>query len=305
MDPLSTITFGRPIAALDRAAHLRPDAATLAARPDALAVAMIDGRIGVALDGAKRLARLPLSALNPVEAPVFLGLSNGAPLFAADLGAPDETTRAALLGPDGKFIDLRSISPELTAEEGEIAATARSLTTWHAKHRFCAVCGAPSIPVDGGWRRLCESCGAQHFPRTDPVVIMLVLREDHVLMGRQPGWPPGLHSLLAGYVEPGETPEHAVRREVMEESAVQVGRVRYLASQAWPYPSTLMMGYAAEALSWEITIDPLELESAQWVPRAEIAEAMAGDHPTLGAPRPDAIARSLIAAWLDGSADCP
>ncbi|MEO1471045.1 MAG: NAD(+) diphosphatase [Pseudomonadota bacterium] len=304
MSVLSSITFAGaaldPAVALDRAAHRRGEAAALAALPEARSVLLSEGRIATRLDGpAKVLARRAPGA-GPVVERAFLGLDAGAPLFAEDLGPMDDDARLALLGETGKFIDLRSIAPDLTTIEGEIAATARALLGWHARHRFCANCGASSAVRDAGWRRACPSCGASHFPRVDPVVIMLVTREDHVLVGRQSSWPPGLHSLLAGYVEPGETPENAVRREVMEEAAIPVGRVRYLATQPWPFPSTLMLGFAAEALAWDITADTTEIESARWVPRAEMAEALAGRHPGFMPPRPDAIARALIAAWIAG-----
>ncbi|MGF1553057.1 MAG: NAD(+) diphosphatase [Paracoccaceae bacterium] len=299
MSLLDTVTFARPGPRLDRAAHRRPEAAALLAAPRARAVVLSEGKVAVALDGEKRLARRPLAALAARET-VFLGIEDGAALAAADLGPLDEASRARLLGEDVKLIDLRSIAPDLAAREAEIAATARAMLSWHARHGFCAVCGAPSASEDGGWRRRCTACAAPHFPRVDPVVIMLVLREDHVLIGRQPQWPQGLNSLLAGYVEPGETPADAVRREVMEEAGVPVGRVRPLAAQPWPFPSTLMMGYVAEGLDWPITIDPAELESAEWVARADMAEALAGRHPRLGAPRVDAIARVLVAAWLAG-----
>jgi NAD+ diphosphatase len=150
----------------------------------------------------------------------------------------------------------------------------------------------------GGWQRNCPACGAHHFPRTDPVVIMLVTRVNAVLMGRSPGWPEGMYSLLAGFVEPGETLEAAVRREVFEEAGVRLGRVGYLASQPWPFPASLMFGCRAEALTEEITIDPAEIEAARWVPREEMLTVLAGRHPELRAPRRGAIAAFLIEAWL-------
>ncbi|MEL6767443.1 MAG: NAD(+) diphosphatase [Pseudomonadota bacterium] len=302
MSHLDRITFARPGNLLDRAGHLRPKAAELMAAGNGAGHAFADGRVAVDLDGAKRLRRFPpgvLAAAAP-EAPVFLGTIEGEPRFAADLTGLDEATLAGMLGPDAKFIDLRSISAELSATEAAIAATGKALLGWHSTHRFCARCGAASIVADAGWRRHCPACGAQHFPRVDPVVIMLVLLGDRVLLGRQQSWPPGLSSLLAGFVEPGETPEEAVRREVMEEAAVPVGRVRYLATQPWPFPSTLMIGCIAEALDEPITVDPTELESAAWVSKADMAEALQGNHPHIGAPRVDAIARSILAAWVDG-----
>jgi len=149
-----------------------------------------------------------------------------------------------------------------------------------------------------GWQRTCPACGAHHFPRTDPVVIMLVTRGNSVLIGRSPGWPAGMYSLLAGFVEPGETLEAAVRREVFEEAGVRVGAVRYLASQPWPFPASLMFGCHGEALDGAITIDPAEIEDALWLTREEMVTVMAGAHPEIRAPRKGAIAHFLVAAWL-------
>ncbi|MEM6678205.1 MAG: NAD(+) diphosphatase [Pseudomonadota bacterium] len=302
MTHLDRITFARPENRLDRAAHLRSEADAQAALPNARGVALSEGRIAVDLEETKALLLLPMDQLNAKaeETPIFLGTVDGTPRFAADLGPLDKAARAEILGEGAKLIDLRSISAELSATDAAIAATAKAMLGWHATHRFCARCGAPSEVADAGWRRHCPSCGAQHFPRVDPVVIMLVLSGDKVLLGRQRAWPPGLHSLLAGFIEPGETPEEAVRREVLEEAAIPVGRVRYLATQPWPFPSTLMIGCVAEALGEEITIDPAELESATWATRAEMAAALAGQHPSLGSPRADAIARSILAGWVEG-----
>jgi len=171
---------------------------------------------------------------------------------------------------------------------------------WHETHPCCARCGATTGIEDGGWRRVCASCGAFHFPRIDPVVIMLVLHGDDVLLGRQSRWPEGLHSLLAGFMEPGETIEDAVRREVLEEANIRTARVRFLACQPWPFPSSLMLGCVAEATSREITIDPTELEAARWVSRGEMAEILAGGRPGIASPRVDAIARAILAAWVAG-----
>jgi len=170
---------------------------------------------------------------------------------------------------------------------------------WHRIHPFCARCGGPSVPDEGGWRRRCTACGALHFPRTDPVVIMLITRGDRVLLGRQRHFLPGMYSLLAGFMEPGETIADAVRREVLEEAAIRVGRVRFLASQPWPFPASLMLGCWGEALSEEITIDP-EIEDARWVSRAEMALALDGRHPSFAAPRKDAIASWILSAWVAG-----
>jgi NAD+ diphosphatase len=179
---------------------------------------------------------------------------------------------------------------------------ARSLVDWHARHRFCARCGSPTNLVKGGWQRHCDNCGADHFPRTDPVTIMLVEHEDKLLLGRQPRFPPRMYSALAGFVEPGETIEEAVAREIHEEAGVRVRDVRYIASQPWPFPSQLMIGCTSVADDPELTIDTTELEDARWFTRAELMEARAaGEHGTelLYFPRPFAIAHHLVCWWLD------
>jgi NAD+ diphosphatase len=289
--------------------------------PAALAAALAQGAV-LALWHGKPLTRdgaglAWLAAGHPVlsggEAPVYLGRTEGVARFAQDISAwvPSDAGAAVAAGfldptvqrhpglpPDQGFAELRGLMPRLSQDEGGLAATARALTGWHASHRFCAACGAPSHAERGGWQRRCPACGAAHFPRTDPVVIMLVLRGNRTLIGRSAGWPAGMHSCLAGFVEPGETIEAAVRREVMEESGVRIGRVRYLASQPWPFPASLMIGCLAEAESEAITLDPEELEAALWLSREEMAEVMAGTHADLRAPRAGAIAQALLAAWL-------
>jgi NAD+ diphosphatase len=186
----------------------------------------------------------------------------------------------------------------LDARAAELVATAKAVLGWHETHGFCSRCGAKSRMIEAGWQRLCPDCGARHFPRTDPVVIMLILSGNDVLMGRSPGWPEGMYSLLAGFVEPGETLEAAVRREVREEAGVEVGRVDYLASQPWPFPASLMLGCRGEALTREIRVDPVELEDARWVSREEMLEIVAGRSQAMKPARKGAIARFLIEAWL-------
>jgi NAD+ diphosphatase len=233
------------------------------------------------------------------ETPVFLGCYRDAPCFTADFSALDEEAARGRFGETMKFIDLRSVAGQLTQGETTIVAAAKGVVGWHRIHPFCARCGGASVPEDGGWRRKCTACGALHFPRTDPVVIMLVTRGEQVLLGRQSAWGPGLYSLLAGFMEPGETIADAVRRETREETSVRVGRVRFLASQPWPFPASLMLGCWAEALSEEIVIDA-EIEDARWVSRTEMALAFRGEHPHFAAPQPDSIARWILAAWVAG-----
>ncbi len=302
-DPLTFATGGD---ALDRAAHLRPESAALLRAPDTRLLPQWREKALIDLSGAHPALgwHMPLPDLmdEATEAPVFLGRYQGTPCFTADFSALDEEAAAARFGETAKFIDLRSIASQLTQAEAAVLAAAKGVVGWHMIHPFCARCGQPSAPEDGGWRRRCGACGALHFPRTDPVVIMLVTRGDRVLLGRQRVWPPGLYSLLAGFMEPGETIEDAVRRETMEETSIRVGRVRFLASQPWPFPASLMLGCWAEALSEEIVIDP-EIEDALWATRDDMVRALAGEHPRLASPRGDAIARWILAAWIAGEID--
>lgn len=177
-------------------------------------------------------------------------------------------------------------------------AQAASLLSWNHTHQFCARCGAASEATDGGYKRICTQCGAMHFPRTDPVVIMMVVDGDRCLLGRSPHFPGNMYSTLAGFVEPGETIENAVRREIKEESQIDVGRVRYHASQPWPMPHTLMIGCYAEAKSTEITIDPNELDDCRWFTRTELQQILAGEHAGgVECPPPSSIACRLMTAW--------
>jgi NAD+ diphosphatase len=250
--------------------------------------------------------------------PVFMGLVEGAARYAQDISAwePAEIDAAALaaffdpseqhhpsLPTDHRFAELRAVMTRLAPAEGAILATARALLLWHRSHRFCSACGARSDATEAGWRRSCPECGTHHFPRSDPVVIMLVTRGNRLLLGRSPGWPEGMYSLLAGFVEPGETIEAAVRREVFEETGVRVGPVRYLASQPWPFPASLMLGCAAEAQDEALTIDPVELEDARWMSREELVTVLAGAHPQVKGARPGAIAHFLIRNWLAARLD--
>jgi NAD+ diphosphatase len=272
-------------AALDRAPALRRRTEWLDARradPRARSVLMSDE--GVLLDdGHLRLEPPSAEAL-------FLGLTDDTPLFADHVGA---------LEPEhGHAAGLREAATELPAEEAALAAYAGSLLAWHRRHRFCANCGAPTEPRDGGHERFCPSCEAHHFPRTDPVVIVRVTDgADGLLLGRQARWPEGRFSLLAGYVEPGETLEEAVRREVLEESGVALGSVAYIASQPWPFPSSLMLGFTALAERGDPAPGDDELAEVRWFEREEVRRAARGEGPLMLAP-PYSIARRLIDAWL-------
>lgn len=302
---------------LDRAAGLRAGAAALACTPEARTLALWRGKLllGPGGDLALLAPDHPLMAhLSPPAERLFLGRSAaGVPLFAADLpgwnpGEQDTATVGAFrdpsvqhhpaAGPELGFHELRTVMTALSPRAAELAATARALRLWHDTHGFCARCGARSDLAQGGWQRTCPACGAHHFPRTDPVVIMLVTHGNDVLLGRSPGWPAGMYSLLAGFVEPGETVEAAVRREVEEESGILVGAVGYLASQPWPFPASLMLGCRGEAQSREIRIDPAELEDAIWVSRERLLAVMAGEDDSLLPARPGAIAHFLLTRWL-------
>ncbi|WP_422075183.1 NAD(+) diphosphatase [Tranquillimonas rosea] len=307
-----TVTFGG--SGLDRAAHLRADAdaiARLAADPAAGVLLLWKGK---PLFRGAGLAWLP--AENPVAQrgtpSVFLGFDDGAPRFAADLSAWEPSERPDTLGAfhdpseqthpglpdDHAFAELRNRMTDLTPREAELAATARGILTWHHTHGYCARCGAPSLPIQAGWQRECPSCTRRHFPRTDPVVIMLITRGNSVLLGRSPHWPERMYSLLAGFVEPGETVEAAVRREVFEETGVRVGEVEYLASQPWPFPASLMLGCRGTAVSTDIEVDPVEIESARWVTREELMDVFAGRRDDIAAAREGAIAQFLLSNWL-------
>ena len=305
----SRVTFTAGSGHLDRAAHLRDVCDDLLRHRRAALLPMYQGKVLIDLEGDEpRLGWVPPLAdylAEATEAPVFLGLSGETPCFVADFTALDEHEAEARFCDGAKFIDLRSIAGELGAASASIAATAKGVLGWHENHPFCSRCGEASVLENGGWRRRCGGCGAQHFPRTDPVVIMLVLRDDEVLLGRQSVWPPGLYSLLAGFMEPGETIEDAVRRETKEETSVEVGRVGYLGCQPWPFPSNLMLGCVAEAETKTIKIDPDELEDAQWVSRAKMEVILEGKHPRFASPRKDAIARAILTDWVTGEIKFP
>ncbi len=299
---------------LERAAHLRADApalARMAADPAARFIVFSHGAALMTPEGAAPdpVTGRGLFALPPdhallrgaIGAAIFLGLVEGAPVFARDL--PD--LRPPIAG--GELADLRGALGRLCPRAGELAATARALLTWHATHGFCAACGSPGQATQGGWQRLCPACGAVHFPRIDPVVIMRITHKtsagDRLLLARSPGWPEGMFSCPAGFMEPGETPEAAVRREVAEETGVQVGAVRFLAAQPWPFPASLMLGCSGAALSETITPDPAEIEAARWVSRARLGAILAGTDTEIRPPRPGTVARWMLENWLSGNGD--
>lgn len=303
------VTFAAGSGHLNRSAHLRDIAEDLLRHRRAALLPLYQGKVLVDVGTEEPgLGWVPPAAEHieqTGEPPVFLGLSNETPCFAADFAAMDEDAADAQFCSGAQFLDLRGVASRLGPASASIAATAKAMTTWHLNHAFCSRCGTLTEPDSGGWRRTCSHCAAQHFPRTDPVVIMLILRDDNVLVGRQSGFPDGIYSLLAGFMEPGETVEDAVRRETREETGVDVGEVAYLASQPWPYVSNIMLGCVGIAESSEITVDPEELEDAQWISRAKMEVILQGKHPRMSPPRDDAIARSILADWVAGNVKLP
>ena len=268
---------------LDRADALRadPDAiARLAERSRARELVWRDGLPAIGEDGQLEW--------RDVSAPdLFLGLDGEEPRFTA-IPPAVEGSRAAF-----------GVMANLAAAQAPVFAAALSLGGWHGRHRFCANCGAATEIVRGGWSRSCPQCAAEHYPRVDPVVIMLAEYGGSLLLGRQPQYPPGRYSALAGFVETGETIEAAVARELQEEAGIAVTEVEYVASQPWPFPSSLMIGCWARSAASELTIDTAELEDACWFSREEVAAALASpdDGPFLPPPR-FAIARTLLERWL-------
>ncbi|WP_244617625.1 NAD(+) diphosphatase [Pyruvatibacter mobilis] len=241
----------------------------------------------------------PLMTSNSVT--VLLGINKrGRALFATDLSAGENPEQTAFKGM-GEFEDLRGLAMkgEITPGELAIMAQGKSMIDWHLRHGFCANCGYPTDMMEAGYKRVCPDCKAEHFPRTDPVVIMLATRGDKALLGRQPMFPRGMFSSLAGFIEPGESIEEAVAREMMEEAGIQVRNVRYHSTQPWPYPSQLMIGCHAEAETEEVTVDGIELEEARWFSRDELRAVLAGENKGFWVPPAFAIAHQLIRHWVD------
>ena len=312
-----TVTFGG--SGLERAGHLRGDAeaiAKLRADPKAETIVLWRGKPMIRRGDWDTLARVPLD-LDVIKenaaTAIFLGLEDGHAIFAHDISrwkpeVVDESAMNTFLDPTEQqhpdfpdtdvFVELRAHMTRLTPREAELAASAMAVYAWHRSHQFCSRCGAKSEMTMAGWQRDCVTCDGKHFPRTDPVVIMLITHGNSVLMGRSPHWPEGMYSLLAGFVEPGETLEAAVRREVFEEAGIKVGHVDYLASQPWPFPNSLMFGCRGEALNTDITIDPVEIEEAMWVSREDMMLAFAGEHPKMLPARKGAIAHFILEHWL-------
>jgi NAD+ diphosphatase len=291
---------------LDRASAVRKNPAALAERlahPATRLVPWWRGRHLIAEQGDGIVAvHLTMAEARHLvdEAPIFLGDEEGAAYFALDLSALDESALPPQVTARGRLEELRPLAPRLGTPAGSLFAYVRALMHWHTTHRFCGSCGGPTEVIDGGHARHClnPACGATIFPRTDPVVIMLVHDNHRCLLGRQSRFPPSFYSTLAGFVEPGESLEEAVAREVLEESGIHVTDVHYHSSQPWPFPGSLMLGFHARATSRDITIDRDELEDAQWFERDWIRDHL--DTDAFRVPPPQAIARQLINAWLNG-----
>jgi NAD+ diphosphatase len=300
-DPV-TFAGGR----LDRAAERRSDAAWLAqclASDDSRFLALWRLRplvkpgepLGLAWARRDLLAACPGSQ----SAPILLGVSGGIAHFAFDVSALEKPESELGVRGVAEFHEARGAAARLARDDAANVAVARSLAAWHETQRFCGACGAKTRPERAGWMRRCDSCDREHFPRTDPVVIAVVVRGDRCLLGRQPSWPERMFSALAGFVEPGESLEEAVRREVREEAGVEVGAVRYHATQPWPFPHSLMIGCVADGLSDEISLNDRELGAARWFTRDELRAALAGGG-DYSVPGPLAIAHHLIRAFVVG-----
>ena len=293
---------------LARHSERRRDAAFIAAHIAGTAARVAPvwrGRSLVVAGDAPRAVFLDAAAIaefgGPSPLAVFLGARGDVSYFALDVSHHEEHLLPGLFGADTAFVDLRGVGALLERDEGALLAYARGILHWHGRTRHCSLCGAPTRPEAAGHVRRCTdaACNAEHFPRTDPAVIMLVVHEDHALLGRQRAWPTGMHSTLAGFVEPGESLEEAVAREVMEEAGVRVSDIRYHSSQPWPFPASIMLGFHARAASRDLAVDAEELETAGWFGRDFLLRPH--DPEKFRLPRPDSIARRLIEDWLNGA----
>jgi NAD+ diphosphatase len=295
---------------IDRVAASRGDDAVLKRYAEhALAASYVIGGELIVLRPAETsceplFSPVQARALGAVREVVFLGLLGAAPRFG--FGLDPDSVEQLKTRDDLKIADLRTIAVYGMVAEEHLPplAEAKALLGWHARHRFCSNCGVPTKMTQGGWRRDCPSCGVEHFPRTDPVVIMLAISGDRCVLGRSRRFAPTMWSCLAGFAEPGETIEEAVRREVLEEAGIACGRVSYFASQPWPFPSSIMIGCHAEALSDALVVDREELEDARWFDREELASMLKRQHPQgLTTPPPVAIAHHIIRNFVENGND--
>ncbi len=287
---------------IDRQSEKRSDdsSETALSDPSARLLLMGEGRILLSFDGAAANGYFGLADAEALggdrAAAVLLGMSPQGPVLAVPASASGETLPESI-----RAVDYRSVYMQGLLDSEALGALAQgaSLLAWHANHRFCGKCGHPTAMRSGGYKRVCTACGTEHFPRTDPVAIMLAVSRDRCILGRGRQFAPGMYSALAGFIEPGETIENAVRRETLEESGVRLGRVVYHASQPWPFPYSLMIGCFGEALDQEIRFDAAELEDCRWFGRDEVRAMLDRAHPTHFTPPPGAIAHHLIRAWAE------
>ncbi len=304
LDAFTNVFAGNP---LDRASYQRSQADWVAqkiADPESLAMVlwngkpMVENRGGGGSQIAYVRAAMAEGMSDGGERLLFMGLWKETAVFALDMEGQADPADGPLEGM-GRFEDLRAIALDLPGGDAAMAATAKAMFEWRRRHRHCANCGQPSAPKDGGWKRFCPACKVEHFPRTDPVVIMLLHRGDRCLLGRQAAWPKGMYSALAGFLEPGESIEEACAREIFEEAGLRTARVRYHSTQPWPYPSSLMIGLIAEVEDGEATADKTELEEVRWFTREEARDLIGVKLPGARAPGSMAIAYQLIKAWAD------
>lgn len=288
-------------ALLRHSAERDPEALDRYRRDPDGAVVLVAGGAPILAAGQPGTCLLPKTVLERLPAyaeQVFLGTLNDRPVVATSTS--EEAADLFRHDPAFTVSDLRTIAMSGVVPEEELGllAMAKSMLDWHGRHRFCANCGERTVVAHAGFRRDCQACETQHFPRTDPVVIMLVTRGDKCLLGRQARFQTRTYSCLAGFLEPGETVEDAVRRETLEEAGIRVGSVRYLASQPWPFPSSLMIGCVGEAETDDIVIDRTELEDVRWFSRGDVRQMLDGTHPEFAAPSPIAIAHHLLGEWM-------
>ncbi|MCW5759937.1 MAG: NAD(+) diphosphatase [Phenylobacterium sp.] len=292
---------------LNRASERRADADWLAGQlgsSDSLGLAIWNGKplVEKTKEGGVQIAYLPAKMVDELsggpERLLFMGLWKDTAVFAVDLEGTSDPAQGPLQGL-GEFMDLRQIALRLPDTDAAILATAKQMFEWRRRHQYCASCGQPSQAMDGGWKRKCPACDAEHFPRTDPVVIMLAVHGDRCMVGRQEIWPKGMFSALAGFLEPGESIEEACARELNEEAGLKTVSVRYHSTQPWPYPSSLMIGLIAEVEDDEGTPDQTELSEVRWFTRAEARSLLAGELEGVFCPPRMAIAHQLIRAWAE------
>ena len=292
---------------LDRAAHLRGNDEKLLAlesHPNSRAYVVHRDSLVVKRDGEGSRALLSIDEAHKFGAnpgTIFLGLRDGAAVFG--MGITAAAVEKLMTRDDVAVTELRGMAMQgvVPPEQLSAIAMAKSMVSWHQRHGFCANCGTRTAMRQGGWKRDCPNCKVEHFPRTDPVVIMLVTSGDKCLLGRQKQFPPGMYSCLAGFVEAAETIEDAVRREILEESGIRCTDVNYYMTQPWPYPSSLMIGCTARATSDDIVVDRTELEDARWFDREEARLMITRKHPDgLAGPHPFAIAHHLVGRWVHG-----